>query len=159
MQRGPEQLAGVHEGEILAGEYRVERVLGVGGPTQMPRAQATSNVGAVAPTTTVATHSGPRNSTLNEVVPEFEVTRSTSSNSPGGGVAGVVVGATDVRVQGRGIGQRMATVSTVGFVAGGLLAGAGVAVFPTAPKKGPRESLLRRPGWNYCPRLGQMAPG
>jgi serine/threonine-protein kinase len=30
-QQGPEQLAGVHEGEILAGKYRVERILGIGG--------------------------------------------------------------------------------------------------------------------------------
>src|ERR1019366_615206 len=30
-EQGPEQLAGVREGQVLAGKYRVERVLGVGG--------------------------------------------------------------------------------------------------------------------------------
>jgi len=32
VQRSPEQLAGVHERQILAGKYRVERVLGVDAP-------------------------------------------------------------------------------------------------------------------------------
>jgi serine/threonine-protein kinase len=31
MEQGPEQLAGVGEGEVLAGKYRVERILGTGG--------------------------------------------------------------------------------------------------------------------------------
>ncbi|MGA2450662.1 MAG: serine/threonine-protein kinase [Polyangiaceae bacterium] len=31
MEQGPEQLAGVDEGEILAGKYRVERIVGTGG--------------------------------------------------------------------------------------------------------------------------------
>jgi len=30
-QNGREQLSGVHEGDVLAGKYRVERVLGAGG--------------------------------------------------------------------------------------------------------------------------------
>src|SRR6202167_4101026 len=30
-EQGPEELAGVREGQVLAGKYRVERVVGVGG--------------------------------------------------------------------------------------------------------------------------------